>query len=174
MSMQIEYTIQASFLVLSKGVLQWWPRELFASDTISDNFINKLSDAIRYLIIDMKISEIDIILQGSGILWFYNLYFRWNSHLYKWFCWSGLSSNKSENHIKTYFGSEGRDIKSAQQDHNYSQITTFIDCILRKLDDMIISFNCSQCSRRYERGWFSRYEISWEYSAMSAAYYTFS
>ena len=34
---------------------------------------------------------------------------------------------------------------------------------------MIISFNCSQCSIWYERGWFLRYEISWEFSAISAS-----
>ena len=56
---------------------------------------------------------------------------------------------------------------SAQQEQNYSQIVTYFDGILRKRDDMIISFNCSQWSRRYERGWFSRYEISWEFSAIS-------
>ena len=32
---------------------------------------------------------------------------------------------------------------------------------------MIISVNCSQCSKQYERGWFLRYEISWEFSAIS-------
>ena len=66
--------------------------------------------------------------------------------------WFELSSDKLESHLKMYFGPEGSDIKSAQQDHNYSQIPTFIDSILRKRDKMLISFNCSQCSRRYERG----------------------
>ena len=58
-------------------------------------------------------------------------------------------------------------VVSAKQDHNYSQIATFCDGILRKRDDMIISFNCSQCLRRYKRGWFSWYEILWEFSAIS-------
>ena len=56
---------------------------------------------------------------------------------------------------------------SAQQEQNYSQMATFCDGILRKRDDMIISLNCSQCSRRYEKSWFSRYKISWEFSAIS-------
>ena len=30
-----------------------------------------------------------------------------------------------------------------------------------------LKLECSQCLRRYERGWFSRYEISWEFSAIS-------
>ena len=56
---------------------------------------------------------------------------------------------------------------SAQQEQNYSQIATFCDGILRKRDDMIISLNCSQCSRQYKRDRFSRYEISWEFSLIS-------
>ena len=56
----------------------------------------------------------------------------------------------------------------ALQEPNYSQIATLYAGILRKRDNMIISFNCSQCSRRYEKGWFSRYDISGEFSAIFA------
>ena len=48
---------------------------------------------------------------------------------------------------------------SAQQEQIHSQIDTFCDGVLRKRDDMIISINCSQCSKQYE--------ILWELLAIS-------
>ena len=70
---------------------------------------------------------------------------QWNT--YVGFCWYLVIN--MEDHLW-----ECR-VVSAQQEQNYFQFATFCECILRKRKIWYHDMICSQCWRRYDRGWFS-------------------